>query len=209
MAGLGVADLDRGTGVGLPLRLTIIEPRLKTMIGVSPLDLTFVQGSQDPRYARLQNQFGPVCFDTQLQRYVSNLECSSTDVIRSLSAEAAIVPLDPVYFAGKEGMLFSGIGFRFERPETAYGMIGLFFPTPSGRAGEFRLSIGGDFIFIGVSWGYNLTRLLPGRGAKQYRRTHQTAAHFSPTPTLLSRRRESVPPAVAFQPLPARPRPLP
>ncbi len=163
MAGLGVADIDRGTGVGVPVRLTIVEPRLKTMIGLSPLDLTFVQGSRDPRYARLQDQFRPICYDTQTQRYVSNLECSSTDVVRSLSVEAAVVPFDLVYFAGKEGMLFSGLGYRFKAPETAYGMVGLFFPTPSGRSGELRLSIGGDFIYIGVSWGYNLTRLLPGR----------------------------------------------
>ena len=164
MAGLGIADIDRGTGVGVPLRLTIVEPRLKAMIGLSPLDLTFVQGSQDPRYARIQDhQFGPVCYDMESERYVSNLECSSTDVVRSLSAEAAVVPFDQVYFAGKEGMLFTGLGYRFEKPETTYGMVGLFFPTPSGRSGELRLSIGGDFIFIGVSWGYNLTRLLPGR----------------------------------------------
>jgi len=175
MAGLGVADIDRGTGVGVPLRLTIVEPRLKAMIGLSPLDLTFVQGSQDPRYARLQDQFGPVCYDTQFHRSVSNLECSSTDVVRSLSAEAAVVPFDQVYFAGKEGMLFTGLGYRFEKPETTYAMVGLFFPTPSGRSGELRLSIGGDFIFIGVSWGYNLTRLLPGR-----RRQRQFEALIAP-----------------------------
>tara|TARA_B100000686_G_scaffold344603_1_gene427546 strand:- start:821 stop:1360 length:540 start_codon:yes stop_codon:yes gene_type:complete len=161
-AGLGVADIDRGTGVGVPLRFTMVAPTLKTMVSLSPLDLTFVQGSQDSRYARLQGQFGPVCYDTQTRRYVSNLECSSTDVVRSLSAEAAVVPFDQVYFAGKEGMLFGGLGYRFKKPETAYGMIGLFFPTPSGRSGELRLSLGGDFIFIGVSWGYNLTRLRPG-----------------------------------------------
>lgn len=166
-AGLGVADLDSGTGVGVPLRLTIVVPRLKTIINVTPLDLTFVQGSTDSRYRRLPDQFGRSgCLDTARRVYVSDLECSSTDVKRSFSVEAAVVPLDQVYFAGKEGMLFSGIGFRFQNPETPYGIVGLFFPTPSGRSGEFRLSIGGDFIFIGVSWGYNLTRLLPGSRAR-------------------------------------------
>ena len=168
MAGLGVADLDRGTGVGVPLRLTVIEPGLKAMVSATPLDLTFVQGDQDPRYDRVRDPFtGAIaCYDTERGgRRVSDLECSSTDVVRSMSAEAALVPFDAIFFAGKEAMVFAGIGFRFEKPETPYGTLGLFFPTRSGKGGEFRLSIGGEFIYIGVSWGYELTHLVRGRSA--------------------------------------------
>lgn len=162
--GLGVIDIEKGTGLDLPIGFTAISPRWHAMATLTAFDLALLQGDdRDPRYAQLTNvRTGlSACVDTQSGRVVPFSLCSgSTDALRSLAVDVNLLPVEMVYVGDKAGSLHAGIGLRVYRPRTVYGTIGMFFPTPSGRAGGVRLTMGRNFIFLGFSWGLDLRRVL-------------------------------------------------
>jgi hypothetical protein len=148
----------------VPLGLTLLSTRFRILATVTPLDYGLME-DPDLRYELYRDRFGySYCWDTVEERQVPNLSCTpGTDFNRSGSAELSFIPIETVYFAGKVGRLHTGMGMRLEDPRTAYGTVGLFFDSNSGSsAAGVRVSMGREFIFLGVTWGVNVRRILQG-----------------------------------------------
>jgi hypothetical protein len=159
-AGIGLISLKRGGGVDIPLGFTALLGRYRLIGTVNALDLGLMQGkSPDSRYYRpyLGNS---LCVDGQSNRRVPDYYCSgTTDLLGSASADLSFICFDEVWIGNQPGKLFAGVGQRFFRPRTLYGVFGLFFAAPSRRAGSFRVAVGQEYVHVGVVWGIDLGRL--------------------------------------------------
>ena len=164
MFGLGVIDVAEGTGLDIPMGITAISPTHRVMIGVKILDLGLLQGSSgDQRYRRFYDpRFGrEVCVDTAMDQYASFSRCAgSTNLLRSLSTDVNVLPVETVIVGNKPGSLHAGLGWRLNDPKTVFGTIGMFFPSRTGKAAAMRLSMGRRYIFLGFSWGVDVRRAL-------------------------------------------------
>jgi len=162
--GLGVIDVEEGTGLGIPLGFTAISPRHRILATVNLFDLGLLQGSsQDQRYRRyFDTRFGQqLCVDTATNQLASFSRCAGdTNLLASLSADLNFLPVQTVIVGSKPGSLHVGLGWRMDDPRTAYGTLGMFFPSHSGRSASVRLSMGRRYIFLGFSWGMNVRRAL-------------------------------------------------
>jgi len=162
--GMGVIDVEEGTGLGLPLGFTAIAPTHRIMATINVLDLGLLQGSdRDPRYFQyFDTTFGQqLCVDTATNRLAPYDRCAGdTNLLRSLSADINFLPVTPVIVGSKPGSLHVGMGWRISDPRTAYGTFGMFFPSHAGRSSSVRLSLGKRYISLGFSWGMDLRRAL-------------------------------------------------
>lgn len=162
-AGVGVVNIDKGTGVGVPLGLTVLATRFRVIGSVTLVDLDFLNES-DPnsRYQRRIDNFGrQVCVDLDFGLVVSEFRCSGgLNLVRSYQADLGIMPAEFLFVAGKPARLYVGLGFRGVNPRTPYGQIGMFFDSPSGRAAGVKLIMGSEYVAFGVFWGTELTRFL-------------------------------------------------
>ena len=84
----------------------------------------------------------------------------STNLLRSLSVDLNVLPVETVIVGNKPGSLHAGLGWRLNDPSTLYGTIGMFFPSHTGKAAAVRLSMGRRYIFLGFSWGVDVRRAL-------------------------------------------------
>ena len=161
--GVGAISIEERSGLTVPLSLTLLSTRLKIAATVTAFDFALLQErNSTPRYQLRLDSFGrQFCVDTQQNIFVSRTRCSGdVNIVRSFSVDLGIMPTEALLVAGKPGRLYLGLGFRALKPRTPYGMIGMFFDTPSGRAGGVRLAMGRDFLTIGISWGLDVRRLL-------------------------------------------------
>lgn len=163
VAGVGILNLEQGTGLGVPVGLTLLSTKLRILASVMPLDFGML-GQDDPRYIQFVDSYTGLaaCYDRDTDAYVPYYRCSpGTDFRRSGSAELSFIPIETVYFSGKAARLHTGLGMRLKDPKTLYGTLGLFFDSPSGSsAGGVRLAMGRNFIFLGITWGMDVRRLL-------------------------------------------------
>lgn len=163
--GLGVTNLERGPGIAVPVGLSLLAARFRMIASVSLLDLVFLQKeSTNTRYQRIYSRGGySACVDS-LGFIVPSYRCSAgTEVLRSFSGDISFIPVETVIVANRPGKLFTGLGFRGRKPRTPYGTIGMFFDSPSGRAGGVRVNLGRDFFYMGLNWGLHAGRLLGWR----------------------------------------------
>tara|TARA_B100000686_G_scaffold349760_1_gene443902 strand:+ start:2515 stop:3117 length:603 start_codon:yes stop_codon:yes gene_type:complete len=162
--GVGIANIDRGPGIGVPLGVTMLNERYRLIFSGSFLDLIFMQKEGDnPRYQRIPTRDPRynACWDNQRQMTVSSYLCSGgTDVLRSFSVDVSFIPVETVIVADRPGKLYTGLGFRALKPRTPYGTIGMFIDSPSGRAGGVRVNIGRDFLYLGLTWGIHVDNVL-------------------------------------------------
>lgn len=160
--GLGVIDIDEGTGLGIPLGVTAVSPGHRVLATFNFLDLGLLQGSSgDQRYRRLYDtNFGQeFCYDTQSGRFVAFGRCAGdTNLLRSMSADVSILPIESLIVGSKPGVLHVGMGWRRSDPATAYGTIGMFFPSTTGTSASVKLSMGRRYIALAFSWGINYRR---------------------------------------------------
>lgn len=160
--GVGVIDINKGTGLDIPFGVTAISPTKRILATVTFLDLGLLQGTDDNlRYQRLiDSRSGQqFCVDTTTGNLASFGRCSGdTNVLSSLSADINVLPVETVIVGNKPGSLHAGLGWRARDPNTVYGTIGMFFPSDSGRSAGVRLSMGRRFIFLGFSWGVDVRR---------------------------------------------------
>lgn len=163
-AGLGVIDVEPGTGLDLALGLTAIDPRRHVMATVTAFDFGLLQGrSGDLRYQRFYDpQFGQdICVDTATDRLAPFTRCAGdTDVLRSLTFDVSFLPVSTLFVGDKAGSLHTGLGWRARTPKTAYATIGMFFPSHTGRGAGARLCMGRDYIYLGFAWGLSVRRVL-------------------------------------------------
>ena len=163
--GLGVTNIERGPGIAVPVGLSVLVARFRMIASVSLIDLVFLQKeSTNSQFQRIYSRAGySVCIDSAGYR-VSSWRCSAgTEVLRSFSGDISFVPVETVIVANKPGKLYTGLGFRGRKPRTPYGTIGMFFDSPSGRAGGVRVNLGRDFFYMGLTWGFHARRLLGWR----------------------------------------------
>jgi hypothetical protein len=162
--GLGVIDVEEGTGLGVPLGVTAISPRHRILATVNLFDLGLLQGtSENQRYRQyFDTRFGQqLCVDTTTNQLASFGRCAGdTNLLRSLSADLNFLPVQTVIVGSKPGSLHVGMGWRMDDPRTVYGTLGMFFPSHAGRSASVRLSMGKQYIFLGFSWGMNVRRAL-------------------------------------------------
>jgi hypothetical protein len=162
-SGLGFLSLDRGSGFNVPMGITAVSSRLHLIASLNLLDLGLLQ-EPDPesRYTRYIDSFGQsICVDTETNFRASSFNCSgSTEFVRSASADIGFVPIQTDFFGGKQSMIFGGAGFRLRRPRTAYGTLGMLFPTYSGTIAGFKIMAGKDFALVQITWGINVRRIL-------------------------------------------------
>ena len=163
VAGLGFLSLEKGAGLGVPMGVMAVLGEHGPLLSANLLDLGLFEGRKnDPRYSR---EYAPmlggfVCVDQERRYVVPDYWCSGNpDVLRSFSVEVSYAPVDAVLVGSRPGKLFIGGGFRLLNPRTAYGTIGLFFGSRSGLAGMGKVALGPNYVFAGVSWGWNLRRL--------------------------------------------------
>ena len=163
--GLGITNLERGPGIAVPVGLSLLAARFRLIASVSLLDLVFLQKeSTNSRYQRIYGRGGvSACIDS-LGYYVPSYRCTAgTEVLRSFSGDISFIPVETVIVANRPGKLYTGLGFRGRKPRTPYGTIGMFFDSPSGRAGGVRVNLGRDFFYMGLNWGLHAGRLLGWR----------------------------------------------
>ena len=163
--GLGITNLERGPGIAVPVGLSALAARFRLIASVSLLELVFLQKeSTNSQYQRVYSRSGySACIDS-LGYYVPSYRCTAgTEVLRSFSGDLSFVPVETVIVANRPGKLFTGLGFRGRKPRTPYGTIGMFFDSPSGRAGGVRVNLGRDFFYMGLNWGLHAGRLLGWR----------------------------------------------
>lgn len=160
--GLGVIDVEQGTGLGVPIGVTAVSPAHHVLATFSFLDLGLLQGSgRDQRYRRFfDTTFGQeFCVDTFTGQLVSFGRCAGeTNLLRSWSADISILPVESVIVGSKPGVLHMGLGWRMQNPRTVYGTIGMFFPSHTGTSASMRLSMGRRYIALAFSWGINYRR---------------------------------------------------
>lgn len=162
--GLGVIDVEQGTGLDVPLGLTAIAPTRHVMATLTAFDFGLLQGrSADVRYQRFfDSRFGQeICVDTATNQLASPARCAGdTDVLRSVTVDLSFLPVSTLFVGDKAGSLHTGLGWRAQDPKTVYGTIGMFFPSHSGKAAGVRLCMGRDYIFLGLAWGMDVRRAL-------------------------------------------------
>ena len=162
--GLGVIDVEPGTGLDVALGLTAIAPTRHVMATLTAFDFGLLQGrSGDVRYQRFfDTRFGQeICVDTVTNQLASFARCAGdTDVLRSVTVDLSFLPVSTLFVGDKAGSLHTGLGWRARDPKTVYGTIGMFFPSHSGKAAGVRLCMGRDYIFLGFAWGMNVRRAL-------------------------------------------------
>jgi hypothetical protein len=166
MAGLGFLSLQKGTGLGVPLGAMAVFGRQRLVASAGLLDLGLFEGRKsDPRFYRYYEPLnGFVCVDQQSGYMVPDYWCSGNpDVLRSFTMDVSYMPVDAVLIGSRPGKLFTGVGLRLLNPRTAYGTIGMLFGAAGGPAGLLRVSLGREYVFAGVSWGWSLGRLLGRR----------------------------------------------
>lgn len=164
-AGLGILNLEEGTGLGVPFGFTLLSTRYRLLATVTPLDYGLME-EDNPRYMTIVDSYSGLtaCYDRGADEYVPYYNCTpGTDFSRSGSVELSLIPIETVYFAGKVGRLHTGMGMRLHDPRTLYGTVGLFFDSASGSsAAGVRVCMGREFIFMGVTWGVDVRRILRG-----------------------------------------------
>lgn len=161
--GLGFVNLDRSIGIGIPLGFTAALNRYRLLGTANLLDIALLEGKDwDPRYYR--PYYGSsLCTDRQTDFIVPSYYCSGgTDVLITASADLSYIFFEEVWIGNQPGKLFAGIGHRFSKPRTFYGTIGIHFDARSRGAGGFKLSIGEEFVNLGIAWGIDLGRLFRG-----------------------------------------------
>ena len=160
--GLGITSLERGPGVGVPFGLTVLATRYRLISSLSFLDLVFLQKESDnPLYQRIYGRGGAsACIDSQ-GRYVPSYWCSGgTDVLRSFSVDLSFIPAETLIVSDKPGKLYTGLGVRALKPRTPYATIGMFFDSRAGKAAGVRVNVGRDFVYLGITWGLHVNRVL-------------------------------------------------
>ncbi len=163
--GLGVIDIEPGSGVDLPLGFTLLASRLRTLLTVSVLDMGLLQRKNETasRYVRIFDpQTGAdFCVDQSTGRITSYNKCSGdTDFLRSMTVDVNFLPVTELYVADHLGVLHVGLGVRALKPRTVYGTLGMFFPSASGRAVGAQLSMGRQYIYFGMKWGLDIRRIV-------------------------------------------------
>ena len=161
--GLGFIDVEKGTGIGVPMGFTFYAESLRLLAVANLLDLGIFQGSRtDREYFRVLDSFGrSVCID-QIGRRVSDLRCSgNADAISSFGVDVSFVPVETLFFGGQPSKLFLGLGIRGQNPKTLYATGGLYF-VANRKATGVKLAMGKDYVFFGVTWGLNLKGLFGG-----------------------------------------------
>ncbi|HJP32163.1 MAG TPA: hypothetical protein QGF95_16580 [Candidatus Latescibacteria bacterium] len=164
--GVGVIDVEEGTGLDVPFGITAISPAHRVMATINLFDFGLLQGADsNPRYQRFYDtRFGQeLCVDTTTSpaQLVPFGRCAGdTNVLRSLTMDIDVLPVETVIVGSKPGSLHAGMGWRLDDPSTVYGTIGMFFPSHSGKAAGVRLSMGRRYIFLGFSWGINVRRAM-------------------------------------------------
>lgn len=163
--GVGVVDVEAGSGVDVPLGFTLFASRLRSMVTLAVLDLGLLQRKDETsRYLRLfdTSTGGDFCVDSSTGRIVSYDRCSGdTDLLRSMTIDFNLLPVTELYVADRLGVVHIGIGARALKPRTFYGTLGMFFPSETGRAVGAQLSMGREYIFFGMKWGIDV-RQIPG-----------------------------------------------
>jgi hypothetical protein len=166
-AGLGFIDLKRGTGINLPLGLSVVLPKMRLIGTANLLDIGLMQEQRSGitrRYVRWKDSRTnrSFCVDTQRANViVSDLRCSGgTDFLYSIGIDLSFVPVETQFFGGRMGKIFGGVGFRFLNPETVYATLGILYDRPGGGTGGIKLAVGKEYVFAGVVWGMNLKRIL-------------------------------------------------
>ena len=162
--GVGVVDVDAGSGVDVPLGFTLFASRIRAMLTVSALDLGLLQRKEEgnSRYLRIfdTRTRTDFCVDSSNGQITSYNRCSGdTDVLRSMSVDLNFLPVTELYVADRLGAVHVGLGARAFKPRTLYGTLGMFFPSESGRAIGAQLSMGREYIFLGMKWGLDIRRI--------------------------------------------------
>jgi len=158
--GLGFINLERGTGVDIPLGFTAVLNRYRLIGTVNVLDIGLMEGDdRDPRYQR--PVFGSsMCFDTQTKYQVPDYRCSGgTDALGSAGGDLSYIFFDNVWISDQPGKLFAGAGYRVSHPRTVYGTFGIYFDARSRHAGGVKLAIGQAYVNLGIVWGFDLRRI--------------------------------------------------
>ncbi len=167
--GLGVVDVEAGSGVDIPFGFTLFTSRLRTMLSVSVFDLGLLQRKdENSRFLRIYDTStgGDFCVDSSTGRIVSYGRCSGeTDVLRSMTIDLSFLPVTELYVADRLGAVHVGLGARAAKPRTLYGTLGMFFPSETGRAVAAQLSMGREYIFFGMKWGIDVRRVSGWRGS--------------------------------------------
>ena len=160
--GVGFINIDqRGVGARVPMGVKYASVRWRLIASVHALDLAFLEGDErDQRYFRpFVNS--TLCVDGQTGFRVPSYRCSGgTDLIGAASADLAYVVANEVWIGPQPGRLFAGLGYRHRNPSTLYGTLGFFFDQPGRTAGGFKLMVGEGFVAMGLSWAFDLRRLL-------------------------------------------------
>lgn len=161
--GLGVVDVEAGSGVDMPFGFTLFASRLRTMLTVGVLDLGLLQRKDEAsRFLRIYDPTtgGDFCVDSSSGRIVNYGRCSGdTDVLRSMTIDLNFLPVTELYVADRLGAVHVGLGVRATKPRTLYGTLGMFFPSQTGRAVAAQLSMGREYIFFGMKWGIDVRRV--------------------------------------------------
>lgn len=162
--GVGVIDVDQGTGLDVPFALTAVSPAHRIMASLHVLDVGLLQGDTngDLRYQRFyDSRLGEICVDTVTGGLTAYSRCAGdTNFLRSLAVDLNVLPVETVIVGSKPGTLHAGLGWRLDDPRTLYGTIGMFFPSRTGTAAGVRLSMGRRYIALVFSWGWDVRRAL-------------------------------------------------
>lgn len=161
--GLGFIDLERGTGINIPVGFTAVLPSLRLIATANLLDIGLLQKQNNTltrRYERLIDRQGrSFCLDTERNVFVSDFRCNGgTDFLYSMGVDISFVPVETQFFGGRMGKVFGGLGFRFLRPQTVYATLGILYDRPGGT-GSVKVAVGKDYVFAGVVWGIDLKRI--------------------------------------------------
>jgi hypothetical protein len=162
--GVGVIDVEPGSGVNLPLGFTLLASRMRTLLTVSVLDMGLLQRKSNTlsQYRRIFDvqTGGDFCFDSETQQFTNYNKCSGdTDVLRSMTVDVNFLPVTELYVADHLGVIHVGLGVRALKPRTVYGTLGMFFPSASGKAIGAQLSMGRQYIYFGMKWGLDVRRI--------------------------------------------------
>ena len=165
LGGLGFIDLERGTGINIPVGFTAVLPMLRLIGTVTLLDIGLLQKQQynvARRYVRFfDSRTGrSICVDSERNVQVSDLRCNGgTDFLFSVGADLSFVPVETRFFGGRMGKVFGGLGVRFLSPKTPYATLGILYERSGGGTGGVKVAVGKSYVFAGVVWGINLKRI--------------------------------------------------
>ena len=159
--GLGIMGLENGSGINIPLGLTAILAPYRLVAAASLLDIGLTEGkNRNPRFERIYIGGGRrLCTDSQSGLFVPDFRCAGgTDVLGSASADLSYILVENLWIGDNPGKLFAGLGYRFFKPRTPYGTFGIYFNLRTGRAIGIKISLGFDYVLVGIHWGFNLRR---------------------------------------------------